>query len=138
MNEHSIQCAICHYLHVALKGLPATYFAVPNGASRSKKKVRGRTISIEGQRLKAEGVRAGVADLIVFYDGRAIALEVKTVKGKQEPSQLAWEKTCVDAGVPYYVVRSIDDVCAALIGEGVPVRAKPSAQPGVMYDDTES
>jgi hypothetical protein len=45
-------------------------FAVPNGGSRSKKEVVGRDgkrrmISLEGARLKAQGVRRGIPDVPV-------------------------------------------------------------------------
>ena len=134
ISEHSIQTGIVHYLHHALNGLPATFFAVPNGSSRKKKKVGKTTISIEGQRLKMEGVVAGVADLIVIYAGRVIGFEVKTKTGKMSKSQKDWKPVFENAGGVYFVVRSIDDVCDALQSLQVPIKARPSSKPGHLYD----
>jgi hypothetical protein len=46
--------------------------------------------------------------------GRAIALEVKTAKGKQQPSQVEWASQWNEAGGWYFVVRSAEDTLAAL------------------------
>jgi len=60
------------------------------------------------------GAEAGTADLIGSYMGRAIALEVKTAKGKQQPSQVEWETQWKEAGGVYAVVRSADDTLKVL------------------------
>ena len=49
---------------------------------------------------------AGTADLIGVYRGRAVALEVKTPKGRQADSQREWESAWTAAGGVYRVVRS--------------------------------
>ena len=60
------------------------------------------------------GAEAGTADLIGSYMGRAIAMEVKTAKGKQQPSQVEWASQWNEAGGWYFVVRSAEDTLAAL------------------------
>lgn len=60
------------------------------------------------------GAEPGTADLIGCYRGRAIALEVKTAKGKQQPSQIQWERQWTDTGGRYFVVRSGMDTLEAL------------------------
>ena len=60
------------------------------------------------------GAEAGTADLIGCYCGRAIALEVKTAKGKQQPSQIEWERSWILSGGRYFVVRSASDTLEAL------------------------
>tara|TARA_R110001592_G_scaffold38655_1_gene127460 strand:+ start:3423 stop:3788 length:366 start_codon:yes stop_codon:yes gene_type:complete len=63
-EEHDVQKAICQYLDVR----HVCYWAVPNGGNRNKR---------EASRLKAEGVKAGVPDITVVYDGMYYGLEVK-------------------------------------------------------------
>lgn len=70
-----------------------------------------------GFRVGEHFIRAaenGCADLIGCYRGRAIALEVKTAKGKQQPSQIAWERDWVASDGRYFVVRSASDTLEAL------------------------
>ena len=139
VSEDQLQMALVVYLGHALNGLPALFYAVPNGGARIKKEVmlangRKRSWSPEAQKLKAMGARAGVADLVVVYDGRAIFLEVKTSSGALSDAQKAFRAAAEAARAPFYVVRSIDDVHAALIACGVPVKARPSRVPGRLYD----
>jgi len=60
------------------------------------------------------GAEAGTADLIGCYRGRAIALEVKTAKGKQQDSQVEWEFEWTARKGRYFVVRSASDTLEAL------------------------
>lgn len=108
--EHKIQVAICDVLTYGLpKG--SIFWAVPNGGSRSKFTAKnGRTFSLEAKRLKDEGVKPGVSDLMILCEGRLICLEVKTEKGRQSPAQKEWEREVTAAGGLYRVVRSTDDV----------------------------
>lgn len=71
-------------------------FAIPNGGSRSKKRIvtksgKVKFISLEGKRLKAEGVKAGVSDLMIAYpcNGKSgFFLEAKrTLKSKTKENQ---------------------------------------------------
>jgi hypothetical protein len=127
--EHVIQISIVDYLRHALRGLPATFYAVPNG---------GRRDSREAGRLFAEGVRAGVADIVVQYMAGErvviVGLEVKAPKGAQSKTQKEWQPEFEAAGGVYAVVRSIEEVADALVKVGVPIRARPSNRPGVLYD----
>lgn len=90
-------------------------FAVPNGGGRSK---------VEAGIMKAEGVTAGVSDMILLmpsYDYHALCIEFKCVKtsfidGKvkktktyQSAEQKAWQAAAEDAGNKYAVVRSLDE-----------------------------
>jgi hypothetical protein len=128
-DEHVIQISIVDYLRHALRGLPATFYAVPNG---------GRRDAREAGRLFAEGVRAGVADIVVQYMAGervvVVGLEVKAPKGAQSKTQKEWQPEFEAAGGVYAVVRSIEDVADALVKVGVPIRARPSIRPGVLYD----
>lgn len=109
-EEHKIQVAIVEYLDYALPP-DATYWAVPNGGARPQFTTKsGRSFSLEGKRLKDEGVKSGVADLMILWGGRLICMEVKTKKGRQSENQKEWEQTAILCGAVYRVVRNIDDV----------------------------
>lgn len=110
-EEHQTQVAIANYL-ATVTPPGSLWFAVPNGGNRD---------SITGAILRREGVRAGVADLVVLYEGRTLFLEVKTATGRLSKSQVRFRDLALSAGAEYAVVRSIDDVAQALIAFGVPI-----------------
>jgi hypothetical protein len=113
-EEHKIQKSICELLHYQLPP-DATYFACPNGGSRSQITTKnGRKFSIEGKRLRDEGVVAGVADLMIVWGGRLICWEIKTPKGRQSTAQKEWEKRITECGAVYAVIRSVDEAKAFL------------------------
>lgn len=117
-DEHGIQVAIMQFLD---RALPASCyaFAVPNGGNRS---------AVTGAILKREGVKAGVADIIVMRNpGLCALIEVKTAKGSLSNSQKAFRDWCAANGFPYAVVRGIGDVQAALLDWGVPLKMRVAA-----------
>lgn len=65
------------------------------------------------QRLVSIGVKAGVPDLqvILITDNgpKFIYVEVKDHKGQQSEKQKEFEKWCIKSGIPYYLVRSLDE-----------------------------
>lgn len=106
-DEHRLQCACVRwfaYQHPELSGL---LFAVPNGGARSK--------ATAGM-LKAEGVVAGVADLLLLVprvmfgvtECHGLCVEMKTTKGYQSPEQRVWQAKVEAEGYRYVVVRSLD------------------------------
>lgn len=112
-EEHQIQSACVRwfaYQHPELKGL---LFAVPNGGARNK---------ATAGKLKAEGVVAGVSDLILLvpqwfttwrgqqgclYAG--LCIEMKTAKGRQSPDQKEWQSKVESYGYKYAVCHSLDE-----------------------------
>lgn len=103
-EEHRIQCECVKYFALQYPSLRGRLFAVPNGGRRDKK---------TAAKLKAEGVVAGVADLILLKSNRdygALLIEMKTLKGRQRDSQKAWRNiVCADSEYKYVVCRSFDD-----------------------------
>jgi hypothetical protein len=70
--EHQLQCALVTWLHYNVRP-EVTWFAVPNGELRHPR---------VAQRLKAEGVQPGVADLCFMLEGGQTGwLELKAPKG---------------------------------------------------------
>lgn len=78
-------------------------FAVPNGGSRHK---------IEAANMKRQGVKAGVADVILQIPKKGFAslcLEFKTKAGRQSKEQKEYQRQVEMAGSKYVVVRSVEE-----------------------------
>lgn len=103
-EEHRIQSACVRWFSLQYPRLHGRLFAVPNG---------GRRDATTAAKLKAEGVVAGVADLILLKSNRdygALLIEMKTLKGRQRDSQKQWQNiVCADGEYKYVVCRSFDD-----------------------------
>lgn len=88
-------------------------------------KNEGNGNRVQGRIAKAEGVRAGVADLILHVPSyineasvnhsdvfQSLAIEMKTKIGRQSPEQKIWQRYFEAAGGKYIIVRSYDDFVA--------------------------
>ena len=78
-------------------------FAVPNGGARSR---------TEAAIMKAEGVTAGVADVILLVSRggyNSLCIEFKTEKGRQTELQKQWQLEAENNGNKYVVCRSFSD-----------------------------
>ena len=76
-------------------------FAVPNGGSRHK---------IEAANMKRQGVKRGIADVILQVPKKGYAslcLEFKTPTGRQSDEQKEYQRQVEMAGSKYVVVRSV-------------------------------
>ena len=62
----------------------------------------------EGAIMKAMGVVAGVADMMYLSDTGLIAIEFKTITGRQSEVQKRWQETIEAAGYRYYIIRSFE------------------------------
>lgn len=101
--ESSTQRAFIAWFRMQHREYAPLCFAVPNGGSRNVKEAAG---------LKAEGVVAGVADILLTVPRGgfgALGLEFKTATGRQSPAQKAWQAAFEAAGNKYAIVRSIDE-----------------------------
>ena len=72
--------------------------SIPNGGLRDK---------MTAITLKATGLYKGAADLLVIYRGWVGFVELKTEVGIQSPSQRQFEAHCIEAGIPYRLVRTL-------------------------------
>ena len=99
--ESQIQVQICKLLQ-----LHKIYFhSCPNelaGGGKGAKIRMGQFISM--------GLRPGVADLVVFWPSGIGYVEVKTPTGRQSDNQKRFQERCESYGVPYDLVRSVEDV----------------------------
>lgn len=60
------------------------------------------------------GVVAGVADMMYLSDNGLIAIEFKTIIGRQQPRQKQWQETIEAAGYKYHIVRSLNEFLKAI------------------------
>ena len=97
-EEHRIQCSCVKWFNLKYPKLKGRLFAVPNG---------GRRDTVTGGKLKAEGVTAGVSDLILLKSNRdygALLIECQfacctkfhTISPRrlQDNDNRWWEKSC--------------------------------------------
>lgn len=103
-DEDTIQANVC----LTLSAMGVYFFAVPNSAA-------GKVSMARAARLRATGLRAGVADLVIMRrDGMACFLEIKTPKGRLSPAQDNFRILCQTRGWPWGIARSVDqalDLC---------------------------
>jgi hypothetical protein len=110
--ETPIQIAIVNYLRLVMPR--STIYHTPNGGLRSKR---------EAGKLKEMGVLAGVFDLTILTEsGRLCFLEVKDRLGVLSKPQKAFGASLDAAGVPWAVVRSVDDARRVLSLWGLKTR----------------
>lgn len=102
-EEHHIQCACVNWFRFQYPEYRSLLFAVPNGGARSK---------ATAGRLKAEGVVAGVADLLLLLPSsgyHGLCIEMKTRTGRQSDLQKEWQAEVEWQGYKYEVCRSLDE-----------------------------
>ena len=58
--------------------------------------------------------RKGVQDITCLYKGKFIAIELKTITGKQSPEQKEIERLVKRHGGEYYIIRSLDELKAII------------------------
>jgi hypothetical protein len=88
-------------------------FHVPNGMFTNAR---------EGAKFKAQGVIAGVPDLVFIWAGKTHYIEVKTEKGNLSKPQVELHKKWAEQGVKIYVARSaqcVIDFVESILAESV-------------------
>ena len=104
-KESSIQQICVQWFRLAHPDKYRLLFAVPNGGFR---------IAREAARLYAEGVVAGVADILYIeprgcYGSLAIEMKTPDKSSRQSAAQKEWQHDVEAVGVRYVVCRSLDD-----------------------------
>ena len=103
-EEHHLQVILCQYLD--WNGYD--FFSIPNGGLRHPR---------VGNALKAEGLKAGAADLFIVLANNThhgLFIEVKFADGKQQPNQKKFQSMVEHHGYCYKIVRSLDDLIDVL------------------------
>lgn len=102
-EESQTQQACVRWFRLQYPGIASLLIAVPNGV---------RTSATQGRILKAEGMLAGVADLLLLLPRHGygcLCIEMKTDKGLQSDSQKAWQQATENAPNKYVVCRDFYD-----------------------------
>lgn len=110
-EEHEHQVALIAWREVLREAYPEVglLFAIPNGGLR-----RPRTAG----RLKAEGARDGVPDLLlpVARDGyHGLFIEMKSPTGRLSPRQRWWAEALTETGHRVEVARGWPAACALIV-----------------------
>ena len=101
--ESQLQIACVRWFRYEFPEYGDLLFSVPNGGKRHIATAR---------KLKAEGVVAGVSDLILMVpnkDYHGLCIEMKYGKGKQTDNQKRFQKSVEEQGYKYIVSRTFDD-----------------------------
>ena len=101
--ESAVQSSCVTWFRFRYPKLEPLFFAVPNGGYRSR---------ITAARMKAEGVRRGVADLILLvprHGYASLCIEMKMRTGRQSDAQKEFQKAAEGEGNRYVVCRSFDE-----------------------------
>ena len=107
--ESQIQKSCVRWFRLQYPEIEGLFFAVPNG---------GRRDAWTAKIMRDEGVRAGVADLILLYPCGgygALAVEMKTKNGKQSDEQKGFQMLCERHGICYVVCRSFEEFRAVIV-----------------------
>ena len=106
-DEAALQTSIVLWFGMQYPEFSGMLFAVPNG---------GRRDAREGARLKKEGVRAGVADLILLVPRpNVLLLEVKVKGGKLSDAQKTWLAAAASLGHTTAVAYDFHAARAAIV-----------------------
>ena len=104
-NESKLQQACKRWFDFQYPKLAKLLFAVPNGGKRD---------GFEAQLMKAEGVVAGVSDMILLIARQgfgSLCIEFKTNIGRigqQSPQQKEWQAIAESWGNKYIVIRTFE------------------------------
>lgn len=112
-EERVLHILIADWLRLALPD-DAVAFHVPNGEYR-----KPETAAL----LKRMLVVAGIPDFIIFWQGRAFAIEVKAPGGRVSPAQIAMAQRLQRAGVMTTIVYKLEAVETFLRSVGMTLRA---------------
>lgn len=109
-KESDEQTAIIEWANIMQNRVPelALLYHVPNGGSRNV---------VEAKRLKAQGVKPGVPDLVLpvargKYHG--LYIELKTLRGRVSDAQKQWLEALRNQGYAAIVCRGADEAIAMI------------------------
>jgi hypothetical protein len=115
-EEADTQAAVMAFLAWAL---PAD--AIAHHSPGEGKRTKGAQVA-----LRRSGHRAGWPDIEIIWRGRALFVELKSASGRISPAQRDTHKRLIYAGAEVCVCRTREQVEAALLEIGVPLRGRLS------------
>lgn len=109
--EDALQLRVAKYLREAL---PAPGFWTSIIPERKQS-------VIAGARLKARGAKAGLSDIMIWYQGKFIAIELKAGTGRLSEHQKSFANAMDCNGFDAYEIRSVVDLHDVLCGCSIPI-----------------
>ena len=113
-TESQLHATVAEFLDWILLP-PAVWTTFPAGWGKLGKAIAGR--------LYASGLKRGMPDILLFFNGRCTGIELKTEAGKLSKDQNAMALRLYDAGVRVYICKNVDDVMGVLERESLPRRS---------------
>lgn len=113
-TEASLQAQVAQFLRIAL----------PRNAMFHHSPGEGKRGWRAQASLKASGFVTGWPDVEIIWGGRVLFLELKSLRGRLTPAQVACHKSLQEAGSAVAVVRSVEEAAKQLAEWGVPLRAR--------------
>lgn len=117
--EEPFQVETASLLNYVLQTPEAYWFHIPN---QSPFNAESPHLIRAGARMKKQGRKAGIPDNCVVYAGRAHFIELKSKTGTLSPAQKIVIPALKSAGSPVEIARTLEDVMAALVAWGIPLR----------------
>lgn len=116
---------MAQFLNVALPE-DSLWWHTPNQA--------GSRSAVETKILKGMGVKPGIPDILIFYQGRLFAIELKAKGGKESPNQEAMQETLRELGAEVASgVTSVEAVEKVLRGWSFPLHASALGLPTTRH-----
>ncbi len=114
MKEFDLHKACAQFLDVALPE-DAVWFHPASGEKRPK---------ATAGKLRAMGVKPGIPDLCIIYQGQAVFVELKAGKGRLSDAQEFMQWRLVVAGARVMIECRSVEALAAFLEQIIPLRAK--------------
>lgn len=108
-SEHEHQVMLIKWFDMRYKEHRGRLFAIPNGGQRNV---------IVAAKLKAEGVRKGIPDLMLPIPkagNHGLFIELKKEKGRATPEQYDWLEYLTENGYFAILCRGFDEAKLAII-----------------------
>ena len=122
LPESTIQQTIISYLSAMALRYHFIFFSVPNEGIMTvlmaHKVPKLECVKIVSY-FKKMGLLPGVSDIIIGYQGKMYCMEVKDHKGTQSKAQVIFENNAGKTGIPYELVRSVEDADRVMRGWGI-------------------
>jgi hypothetical protein len=122
MTESAIQTQIVAWLSLVARRYGFLFASVPNEGMMTAALMGSLPKSaLFGMltKFKKMGMTPGFSDLVIGWQGRMFCMEVKNEKGKQSENQERFSDWCFACGIPYRVVRSLDEAQVAMVEWGI-------------------
>lgn len=112
-TEAQLHAAVADLLNWMLLP-PAIWTTFPAGWGKLGRATAGR--------LKRSGLSSGFPDILIFFNGHCVGVELKAANGVVSKDQHKMFMRLYEAGVRVYICRTTDDVIGVLEQESLPHR----------------